>query len=213
MCCSRVCIASRNPGRPSVSREMPTTRPGIRRACSCRVARNAACGPPAPIGIPNRCADPTAMSAPNSPGGVSSASASRSVAQTSSAPASCSRPANSRKSRIRPRVSGYWTSAPETSSVISPPPPGPESARSTSRIPAAPARVRSTASVCGCASVSARNTGRRPRPAARHIAIASAAAVASSSSDAPATGSPVRSAVSVWKFTSISSRPCEISDW
>ena len=37
-----------------------------------RVARNAACGPPAPMGSPNRCALPTTMSAPMSPGGVRS---------------------------------------------------------------------------------------------------------------------------------------------
>ena len=43
--------------------------------------------------------------------------------------------------------------------------------------------------------------------------IASAAAVASSSSEALATGRPVRSATIVWKFSSASSRPCEISDW
>ena len=43
--------------------------------------------------------------------------------------------------------------------------------------------------------------------------MASAAAVASSSSDAPAQGSPVRSATMVWKFSSASSRPWEISGW
>ena len=44
-------------------------------------------------------------------------------------------------------------------------------------------------------------------------AIASAAAVGSSSSDAPAVGSPVRSAMVVWKLSSASSRPWEISGW
>ena len=43
--------------------------------------------------------------------------------------------------------------------------------------------------------------------------MASAAAVASSSSEAPAHGSAVRSATMVWKFSSASSRPCEISGW
>ena len=43
------------------------------------------------------------------------------------------------------------------------------------------------------------------------IAIASAAAVASSRRLAFATGSPVRSATMVWKFSSASSRPCAIS--
>ena len=43
--------------------------------------------------------------------------------------------------------------------------------------------------------------------------IASAAAVASSSSDAFAIGSAVRSSIIVWKLISASSRPCEISAW
>ena len=48
---------------------------------------------------------------------------------------------------------------------------------------------------------------------ARHIAIASAAAVASSSSEALASGRPVRSATMVWKLSSASSRPWAISAW
>ena len=43
--------------------------------------------------------------------------------------------------------------------------------------------------------------------------IASAAAVASSSSDALAIAMPVRSQTIVWKLSSASSRPCEISAW
>ena len=43
--------------------------------------------------------------------------------------------------------------------------------------------------------------------------MASAAAVASSSSEAPEVGRPVRSATMVWKLSSASSRPCEISGW
>ena len=82
----------------------------------------------------------------------------------------------------------------------------------TSRMPSGSALVRSTASVCGRQSLSARKM--LPRPAARRASvIASAAAVASSSSDAPATGSAVRSATIVWKFSSASSLPCEISGW
>ena len=50
-------------------------------------------------------------------------------------------------------------------------------------------------------------------PTARHSVIASAAAVASSSSDAFASGSAVRSATIVWKLRSASSRPCAISAW
>ena len=51
------------------------------------------------------------------------------------------------------------------------------------------------------------------RASRRHIAIASAAAVASSSSDALARSMPVRSATIVWKLSSASSRPWEISGW
>jgi hypothetical protein len=72
------------PWRPC---ETPMRRPGIRRLNSSRVAMNAACGPPKPIGTPKRWLLPTAMSAPSSPGGVSSVSASRSVATTTSTPA------------------------------------------------------------------------------------------------------------------------------
>jgi hypothetical protein len=43
--------------------------------------------------------------------------------------------------------------------------------------------------------------------------MASAAAVASSSSEAFAIGSPVRSATMVWKFSNASSRPWLISGW
>ena len=43
--------------------------------------------------------------------------------------------------------------------------------------------------------------------------MASAAAVASSSIDALAMGMPVRSHTMVWKLTSASMRPCEISAW
>ena len=84
---------------------------------------------------------------------------------------------------------------------------------STTRwMPSGSARVRSTARVCGRQSASARNTW--PFLAARRASVmASAAAVASSSSDAPAQGSPVRSATMVWKFSSASRRPCEISGW
>ena len=79
-------------------------------------------------------------------------------------------------------------------------------------MPSGSARVRSTASVCGRQSASARKV--RPRRADRRASvIASAAAVASSSSEAPAHGSAVRSAIIVWKFSSASSRPWEISGW
>ena len=43
----------------------PTRRPGNARACSSRVAMNAACGPPKPIGTPNLCDEPIAISKPS----------------------------------------------------------------------------------------------------------------------------------------------------
>ena len=47
----------------------------------------------------------------------------------------------------------------------------------------------------------------------RSMVIASAAAVASSRSDALARSMAVRSLTMVWKLRSASSRPCEISGW
>jgi len=61
-------------------------RPGILRANAVLVARYAACGPPKPIGTPNRCVEPMAMSASNYPGDFSSVSAKISAAITTSAP-------------------------------------------------------------------------------------------------------------------------------
>jgi hypothetical protein len=45
------------------------------------------------------------------------------------------------------------------------------------------------------------------------MCMASAAAVASSSSEAPASGSPVRSDTMVWKLMRASRRPWAISAW
>ena len=67
--------------------------------------------------------------------------------------------------------------------------------------------------VCGNVSASTRKRGDLVRPARRTSVIASAAAVASSSTDAPATGRPVRSSTMVWKFSRASRRPWEISGW
>ena len=80
-------------------------------------------------------------------------------------------------------------------------------------MPIASARVRTTAIVCGRASASTTNGPCALRLARRTSVIASAAAVPSSSSEALAVGSPVRSPTMVWKFSSASSRPCEISGW
>ncbi len=80
-------------------------------------------------------------------------------------------------------------------------------------MPSASARVRTTAIVCGNVSSSTMNLGPSPLVARRASCMASAAAVDSSSSEAPATSRPVRSVIIVWKFSSASSRPWEISGW
>ena len=68
--------------------------------------------------------------------------------------------------------------------------------------------------VCGSVSASTTKTASAfARPARRTSVIASAAAVASSSMEAPATSRPVRSATIVWKLISASSRPWLISGW
>ena len=80
-------------------------------------------------------------------------------------------------------------------------------------MPTGSARVASTAMVCGWVSWW---TTKRSEPALdsrRAMAIASAAAVASSSSEALATGRPVSSLTIVWKLSRASSRPWLISAW
>ena len=81
-------------------------------------------------------------------------------------------------------------------------------------MPSGAARVRTTSIVCGSTSAATKNALRwRSRPMRWHSVIASAAAVASSSIDALAIAMPVRSQTIVWKLSSASSRPCEISGW
>ena len=79
-------------------------------------------------------------------------------------------------------------------------------------MPSGSARVRTTSIVCGWQPLDTKN-----RPwrlfSAQHSAMASAAAVGSSSREAFAIGSPVRLAIMVWKLSSASSRPWEISGW
>ena len=78
-------------------------------------------------------------------------------------------------------------------------------------MPSGRARVRTTSCVCGKTSSATKKRALFPRVIRRHSVIASAAAVASSSIDAFAIAMPVRSHTIVWKLTSASSRPCEIS--
>ena len=81
----------------------------------------------------------------------------------------------------------------------------------TTSTPVGSARVSITAMVCGMVSASTRNRPFLFLPMRRDSAMASAAAVPSSSSEAPEVGSPVSSATTVWKLSSASRRPCEIS--
>ena len=80
-------------------------------------------------------------------------------------------------------------------------------------MPSGAARVRSTSIVCGSTSEATAKTFEGWLPERRHSVIASAAAVASSSIDALAICIAVRSQTIVWKLTSASRRPCEISGW
>ena len=67
--------------------------------------------------------------------------------------------------------------------------------------------------VCGWQLEAMRKVFFLPLTMPRHIAMASAAAVASSSKDALDMGRPVRSATMVWKLSRDSRRPCAISAW
>jgi len=80
-------------------------------------------------------------------------------------------------------------------------------------IPSGLARVRTTSSVCGSTSAATYIVVAGCWLTRRHSVIASAAAVASSSIDALAIAIEQRSQIIVWKLTSASSRPCEISGW
>ena len=81
----------------------------------------------------------------------------------------------------------------------------------TSSKPKYLARVFITFSVCGYTRLSTKKRSDFTLPTRCAIAIASAAAVASSKSDAPATSKPVKSMHTCWKFNRASKRPCAIS--
>ena len=152
------------------------------------------------------------MSAPSSPGERSRVSASRSAATAVSAPRAVAASISGVRSRTAPEAPGYCSSTPNSSPSAGAAIASGVTAVTTSSMPSGSARVASTSMVCGRQSSSTRKTW--PRPVTRRaMVIASAAAVASSSSDAPDTGSPVSPDTMVWKFSSISSRPCEISGW
>ncbi len=99
----------------------------------------------------------------------------------------------------------------ETSTPKHPSGRGPAGSATTSVSPSGSARVASTASVWGWVSGSATNTSPAFGFTRWTSAIASAAAVASSSIEALASSVPVSSATIVWKLSTASSRPWEIS--
>ena len=107
-------------------------------------------------------------------------------------------------------MAGYCTSTPNSfcaaKSIDS-------SGPTCTAMPSGAAFVFTSAIVCGWQSAATKKPSWPGFASARHSVIASPAAVASSSSEALASGSPVRSATIVWKLTSASSRPCEISAW
>ena len=84
----------------------------------------------------------------------------------------------------------------------------------TTLIPRAWARVCKTAIVWGWQASSTKKVAPSPlRLTLSVMAMASAAAVPSSRRDALAISRPVRSDTAVWKLSSASSRPCDISAW
>ena len=130
------------------------------------------------------------MSAPASPGASSNVSASRSEATATSVSRSCAAAISGFRSRTTPPEPGYCTRKPKKSpsgrpSVVS---------ATTTSMPSASARVRTTAMVWAKQSASTRKRSDLLFLFDRCASvIASAAAVPSSSSDAFAVGRPVRS--------------------
>ena len=146
----------------------------------------------------------------NSLGGLSSVSASRSVATIVNAPAAWAAANKASKSCSEPVVSGYCTSTPKQWLSIGKVRWSP----TTTSMPSGCARVRTMSIVCGWHFSETKNVRwaeASPSLSRWHIIIASAAAVPSSSIEALAISRPVISVTSVWKFSSASSRPWEIS--
>ena len=144
-----------------------------------------------------------------SPGGVISVSASRSAPTATSAPRSCAAATSSVQSTDGPLAPGSCVITPKKS------PSGRPARRSavTISMPSGSARVARIAAVWRYTSASTASRFDGPRTARCISVIASAAAVPSSSIEALATSSPVRSATIVWKFSSASRRPWLISGW
>ena len=152
------------------------------------------------------------MSAPHSPGGLSRVRASRSAAKIATACLAWMAWTSGPQSAIQPLLAGYWISAAKKSPASAASHSSFELATSTSMSSGA-ARVWITAMVCGCTSPPTRKRRLGDLALRRANCMASAAAVASSSSEALAMGMAVRSQTMVWKLMRASRRPCEISAW
>ena len=118
-----------------------------------------------------------------------------SAATTASAPCSLLFAMNARGSTTRPSVSGYWTTVAKTfvakSNVAASP--------TMTSMPSASARVRTTSMVAGLQPLETKIAFRSSEPLKPYArCIASAAAVASSRSEALAISRPVRSETIVW---------------
>ena len=149
------------------------------------------------------------------PGEVISVRASRSAATTASAPAAFAAAITGGRIPDAPGGAGVLHEDAEAVScgIARRTSPGRRTATSTRSMPSASARLASTALVCGNASASTRKMFEADFEARRASSIPSTTAVLSSSIDAFAVSSPVRSVTMVWKLISASSRPCEISGW
>ena len=141
---------------------------------------------------------------------ASRVSASRSAATTTSAPRACA--ALDDGAEVAHRAGGARVLQEHAEALAS------AARRSRSRLDELDAERLGPGGAAPRWSAAARRRRRRTRrllpwPARRASVIASAAAVPSSSSEAFGDGSPVRSATMVWKLSSASSRPWEISGW
>ena len=209
MCCSRVCRARRNAGRPAVSVLTPTRRPGSDRANDSVAARNAACGPPQPIGTPKRCALPTAMSNPSDAGVVRRVLARGSVTHTAMAPRACAAfttRVTSESGATMPLDEGRETTTQNASTVARA-----ASGSTSTDTPTGAQRARKTLRCWGCVSSWTATTRLSFFAVRRAMVTASAIAVDSSRSDAFAMSRPVNSVTTVWKFNRPSNRPWLIS--
>ena len=211
MCCSRVWSASRYAGRPSASTDIPTRRPGRSRSSPARTAMNAACGPPYQSGTPKRWDEPTATSAPHSPGGRSSGQRQQVRGHGNQRPAGVGFLGQRVEVTQGPRGARVLLDHAEELAVGQA---GVEVDAPRRRCPSGARRVLEYGQGLGQAVGVHHHDGRRRRRLRRRIRVtASATAVLSSSRDALAVSSPVRSLTMVWKFRRASRRPWLISGW